>query len=187
MPYIKVIQHDEAEGRLKEIYDGLVKSRGKLAEVHKIQSLNPESIVAHMELYIKIMFGKSPLQRYQREMIAVVVSAANDCDYCIRHHAEALQFFWKDQTKTDQLSKDFNLLNLSEKDKLFCRFAQQLTLNPNFEGKETLIDKMKNSGIDDREILDMTLVISYFNFVNRMILGLGVELEEDGGGGFRHE
>jgi uncharacterized peroxidase-related enzyme len=187
MPFIKVIQHEEAEGQLKEIYDELVRTRGKLAEVHKIQSLNPESIVAHMDLYMKVMFGKSPLKRYQREMIAVVVSAANDCDYCIRHHAEALQFFWKDDAKVKQLSKDFNKLDLSETDHLFCQFAQKLTTDPNFAEKINLIENMMYLGVEDRAILDMTLVISYFNFVNRIVLGLGVDLEEDGGGGYHYE
>ena len=187
MPYIKVIQHEESEGRLKEIYDELVRSRGKLAEVHKIQSLNPESIVAHMDLYMKIMFGRSPLKRYQREMIAVIVSAANDCDYCIQHHASALQFFWKNEEKVNQLSKDFDKLDLSGTDKLFCLFAQKLTIDPNFEGKMELLDEMKTLGIDDRAILDITLVISYFNFVNRMVLGLGVDLEDDGGKGYKYE
>ncbi len=186
MPYIKVIQHEEAEGRLKEIYDELVRSRGKLAEVHKIQSLNPESIVAHMDLYMKIMFSKSPLKRYQREMIAVIVSAANDCEYCIRHHAEALQFFWKDETKVNQLSKDFRKIDLSETDHLFCHFAQKLTLDPNFREKKELLEALKKIGTEDRAILDMTLVISYFNFVNRMVLGLGVDLEDDGGGGYNY-
>lgn len=55
MPHIKVIEYHEAEGELKEIYDNLVKSRGKLAEVHKIQSLNPKSIVNHMDFYLTIM------------------------------------------------------------------------------------------------------------------------------------
>jgi uncharacterized peroxidase-related enzyme len=187
MPFIKVIQHDEAEGRLKEIYDQLVKSRGKLAEVHKIQSLNPESIVAHMELYMKIMFGKSPLRRYQREMIAVIVSSANDCEYCIRHHAEALQFFWKDEEKVNQLSIDYHSIDLSEKDNLFCQFAQKLTVDPNFEGKKELLDQMKALDVEDRAILDVTLVVSYFNFVNRMVLGLGVDLEKDGGSGYNYD
>ena len=187
MPYIKVIQHEEADGRLKEIYDELVRSRGKLAEVHKIQSLNPETIVAHMELYLQVMFGKSPLKRSQREMIAVVVSAANDCNYCIRHHAEALQHFWKDEDRIHQLSTDFQGVELSEKDKMFCQLAQKLTIDPNFEGKDEFFNEMKDIGIEDREILDATLVISYFNFVNRMVLGLGVDLEDDGGTGYKYD
>jgi uncharacterized peroxidase-related enzyme len=82
MAYIKVIPYSEAEDRLKEIYDDILQKRGKLAEVHQIQSLNPETILQHMELYMGIMFSKSPLSRAEREMIAVVVSAANNCAYC---------------------------------------------------------------------------------------------------------
>ena len=81
MPHIEVIQPDQATDELKEIYEGLEKSRGKVAEVHKIQSLNPKSITGHMDLYMTIMFGKSPLKRVQREMMAVVVSKANECEY----------------------------------------------------------------------------------------------------------
>ncbi len=187
MPFIKVIQHEEAEGRLLEIYDELVGKRGKLAEVHKIQSLNPETIVAHMDLYMKIMFGKSPLRRYQREMIAVIVSAANDCPYCIRHHAEAVQFFWKDAEKVQQLSTDFTQLELAEKDRLLCQLADKLTRHPNYEGKEVLLDNLREAGLEDRAILDATLVIAYFNFVNRIVLGLGVHLEGDGGGGYKYD
>lgn len=187
MPFIEVIQHSDAEGRLKEIYDDLVQKRGKLAEVHKIQSLNPETIVAHMELYLKIMFGKSPLRRYQREMMAVVVSKNNDCKYCIRHHAEALLHFWKDEEKVKLLSQDFNKVELEEKDNLLCQLAAKLTRSPNFEGKNILLDKLRAQGLSDRAILDATLVIAYFNFVNRIVLGLGVNLEEDGGGGYEYD
>ena len=61
MPNIPVIQPEEATGELKSIYDNLLQSRGQIAEVHKIQSLRPKSIVRHMELYMEIMFSKSDL------------------------------------------------------------------------------------------------------------------------------
>lgn len=63
MNRIKIVEHQEATGRLKDIYNGIVKKRGKLADVHKIQSLRPESIVHHMDLYLEIMFSKSELSR----------------------------------------------------------------------------------------------------------------------------
>ena len=187
MPFISVIEHEDAEGRLKEIYDDLVKSRGKLAEVHKIQSLNPETIVAHMDLYMKIMFGRSPLKRYQREMIAVVVSKTNNCPYCITHHAEALQFFWKDEEKVEQLSEDYRNVDISDTDRLLCEMAETQTKAPSHKGRERLIGRLKAQGLEDRAVLDAALVIAYFNFVNRMVLGLGVDLEADGGGGYNYE
>lgn len=77
MSRIQLIPPEEATGRLKEIYDEIVEKRGKLADVHTIQSLRPESIVAHMDLYLEIMFSKSELTRAEREMVVVVVSVAN--------------------------------------------------------------------------------------------------------------
>lgn len=187
MTYIKVIQHEEAEGELKDIYDNLVKTRGQLAEVHKIQSLNPQSIVNHMDLYMTIMFGKSPLKRYQREMIAVIVSVSNNCEYCKTHHGEALLHFWKDEAKLQQLSTDYSKLELSDIDSTLCEYAADLTKSPNSGKEKTHTAKLKELGLDDRAILDAALVISYFNFVNRMVLGLGVYLEEGAGKGYAYD
>jgi len=182
MAYIDVKEYNDAEGRLKEIYDDLIKTRGKLAEVHKIQSLNPETIVAHMDLYLKIMFGRSPLKRYQREMLGVVVSKSNDCEYCITHHAEAVNFYWKDDQKMADFISDFTSVTLSKTDRILCYYAKELTLNPQHFKDDTEAEKMKAVGLSDRAILDATLVIGYFNFVNRIVLSLGVGLEDDPGG-----
>lgn len=47
----------------------------------RIHGINPPILVAHWELYRKIMYGPSPLSRIQREMMAVVVSNINECHY----------------------------------------------------------------------------------------------------------
>lgn len=182
MSKIKVVQPEEAKGELKTIYENLIKSRGKIAEVHKIQSLNPKSIVNHMDLYMTIMFGKSPLKRVQREMIGVVVSKANNCEYCQTHHAEAVNHYWKDEKKTNQLKQDYKKIELSEIDSLLCEYAVKLTQNPSEETEMQFFNPLRELGLDDRAILDATLVIAYFNFVNRIVLSLGVGLEEEVGG-----
>jgi uncharacterized peroxidase-related enzyme len=182
MAYIKMIEPGEATGRLKEIYDHILEKRGKIAEVHKIQNLNPESIVNHMDLYMTVMFGRSPLKMVQREMMAVVVSAANGCEYCQVHHCEAVNYYWKDSKKTAQLRKDFTKLELSKIDRRLCDFARNLTRQPEAAARELFIEPLKEAGLSDRAILDATLVVSYFNFVNRMVLALGVQLEEEFGG-----
>ncbi|MCA1704814.1 MAG: carboxymuconolactone decarboxylase family protein [Actinobacteria bacterium] len=54
---------------------------GSLPNILASHSLNPEALKGHLALYRAVMFGESPLSRAQREAIAVVVSAANDCHY----------------------------------------------------------------------------------------------------------
>jgi len=175
MTRINIIEPAEATGRLKEIYDIILRERGKLADIHKIQSMHPESIMKHIDLYLEIMFSKSPLSRDEREMMAVIVSKSNGCDYCVQHHVQALQHYWKKHEKIQNLIRDYNSANLSASEKLLCEFAKHLTLFPGEHEKTDYTIKLKNAGFTDEAILDATLVIAYFNFVNRIALSLGLE------------
>lgn len=186
MSRIKVIGYEESEGKLREIYDGLISSRGKLADVHMIQSLRPESIVKHMELYMEIMFSKSELSRAQREMVAVIVSATNSCAYCQIHHGEALNHYWKDEARVLKLRADYTTADLTEQDAELCVYAEKLTKNPALSEKTDLTQELRKVGLSDSAILDASLVIAYFNFVNRLVLGLGVHIEDHSGEGFKY-
>jgi len=177
MAYIHTIAYDEADDKLKKVYDQIIKSRGKLAEVHKIQSLNPEALVTHMALYMSIMFGKSPLKRYQREMMAVVVSAKNKCEYCIQHHEQALLAYWKDEERTGYLKTERSKADLSVEDELLCELAEMLTVSPEKDYSK-VIQKLTRAKFSDSAILDAVQVIAYFNFVNRLVNGLGVTHSE---------
>lgn len=187
MAYIRTIEPEDAEGQLKEVYDEILQKRGKLAEIHKLQSLNPQSIVDHMDLYMTVMFGSSPLKRAQREMMAVVVSKVNDCRYCQKHHGAALEHFWKDADSVEAFRNDPFSVELRPVDRALCSAADEMTRNPASEKREALVLELRDQGLTDRAVLDATLVVSYFNFVNRMVMGLGVELEADEGKGYRYE
>lgn len=78
--WIERVGPDEAEGKLAEAYERI--SRGQpLDHILEIHTLHPQSLIDHYGLYRTSMFGPSPLTRVEREAIAVVVSAANDCFY----------------------------------------------------------------------------------------------------------
>lgn len=185
MAFIEVIEYEEATGELRGIYDHLIATRGKLADVHKIQSLNPPTVLSHMNLYKDIMFGSSPLKRYQREMIAVVVSMTNQCEYCVKHHAEALKQYWKSDERVSGLLKMSEDARLDKNDTALCTFARDITLNPELITKQKL-DVLRHTGFDDRAILDATLVVSYFNFVNRITLTLGLQVNEQEVSGYKY-
>ncbi len=185
MAHIDVIPYEKSTGELRGIYENLIATRGKLADVHTVQSLNPATIISHMNLYKDILFGPSPLKRYQREMMAVVVSATNQCDYCVQHHQEALLHYWKDRKKIDLLIRQPDAAQLSEGDQELCLFARELTLNPELSTLQK-VEALKREGFTDRAILDATLVIAYFNFVNRLVLALGLQVNESEIAGYNY-
>jgi uncharacterized peroxidase-related enzyme len=81
VPHLRLIEEGEASGELKEEYEAAVKRAGKVFNIVKAMSLNPKVLAASMDLYRAVMFGPSELTRVERELLAVVVSCANDCHY----------------------------------------------------------------------------------------------------------
>ncbi|RMG67159.1 MAG: peroxidase [Calditrichaeota bacterium] len=185
MPWIRMIAEEEAEGKLKEIYQELISKRGKLSNIMQVQSLNPEAMKAHMDLYLSVMFRRSGLSRAEREMMAVVVSAANRCDYCVTHHAMALDHYWKDEKRLRQLIEDFRQVDLTPRERALAEYAEALTLRPG-SMQEAHVEALRKVGLSDEEILTANLVVAYFNFVNRIAMGLGVEFTPEEAAGYKY-
>ncbi len=81
MPWIKVVEPEDATSELKQEYDAAAERAGKVFNILKVQSLNPGTLRASMQMYRATMFGPSGLSRAEREMLATVVSWANHCFY----------------------------------------------------------------------------------------------------------
>jgi uncharacterized peroxidase-related enzyme len=185
MAWIRVVHEAEADGKLKEYYDEIKKTRGKVANIMKIHSLHPEAMMSHLNFYKTIMFGASGLSRRQRELLATVVSSFDQCAYCRRHHLEALRAYVKDEAFLTQVQRDYTQASLDAKDRAMLDYAKKLTLAP---GAMTLqdIENLRKAGLGDAEILSINLITSYFNFVNRVATGLGVEFSEEEAQGYRY-
>ncbi len=177
MAYIRVIDEDEAEGKLFTVYDNIQRTRGRLSNVLRIQSLDPKGLEAHLGLYMAHIYRPGGLGRLERELIAVVVSVANGCDYCVTHHSEALAKYAKDDALVKQVSADYTQAKLDSRLHALCDFAVGLTKQP-ATGRKEAVEALRSAGFSDEDILHATEVVSYFNYVNRLVGGLGVELEE---------
>ena len=81
MPWIYVKTPEEAEGLLKKEYNSAQKRAGRIWHIVSIMSQNPRALKGAMNFYGTVMHGPSPLSRSRREILAVVVSAANHCVY----------------------------------------------------------------------------------------------------------
>ena len=81
MAHLRLIDPDDASGELAEEYEAAVERAGKVFNIVKSMSLRPGVLHRSMEMYKAIMFGPSGLTRQERELLATVVSAANDCYY----------------------------------------------------------------------------------------------------------
>jgi uncharacterized peroxidase-related enzyme len=185
MPWIEVVAEDKATGYLKKIYKEIKQNRGKISNIMKVHSLNPSAMKSHLDLYLTLMFEALSLNREELELIAVVVSASNNCEYCLNHHSETLNSFWEDNDKIRKLKQDYNSIDLTEKVRKMLKYAVKLTKTPDAVNQDDIC-VLRKCGFSDVDILNINLVTSYFCFVNRIALGLGVEFSPDELGGYRY-
>ena len=81
MAHLELIDPDDATGPLKEEYDAAIARAGRVYNIVRSMSLNPAVMKQSMGMYKAVMFGPSPLSRQDRELLATVVSATNECHY----------------------------------------------------------------------------------------------------------
>lgn len=95
----------------------------------------------------------------------------------MEHHGEALRKTLRDEEKFADIQTSFMASEyLSPKELAALEFSKRLTLEPQSVSKEDY-EKLAAADFSDEEVLHVTEVTAYFNFVNRMASGLGVELE----------
>ncbi len=81
MAYIRTIAPEEAAGELKKHYDAAIQRVGRVFNIVRLSSLNPQALEASIRLYQALMLAPGSLPRATREMLATVVAREMDCFY----------------------------------------------------------------------------------------------------------
>lgn len=178
MTWIRTIEPEEAAGSLSETFEAIGAARGGVAAIHRVQGHNERALRAHLELYKAVVFQRSSLSRIDRERIAVIVSFANRCRYCIAHHAQAARNLKDDPAIVAALERGELHETLPRRDRALLTWARTGAIEPSACHAGD-VRELRELGLDDRALLDAALTVAYFSFVNRLVLLLGVELESD--------
>lgn len=182
-PFIKTIAYHKANNLLKRLYDRVKAPDDSIDNIMQIHSLRPHTMAGHMALYKNVLHhSNNTLPKWFLETIGVYVSIINKCDYCIEHHFEGLKRLLNNNTKAKIIKKKLitnSYESLFDSDySLVLRYAEMLTINPS-QVSANQVDMLKKEGLDDGQILEINQVVSYFNYANRTVLGLGVSLDGD--------
>jgi uncharacterized peroxidase-related enzyme len=109
-------------------------------------------------------------------MIATTVSTLNRCFYWIESHAELLRTVSLDEELVEALKREWRTANPDERDRAMLTYVEKLTKNPAAVWRDH-IDALRAVGFDDSGILQITLIASFFNYINRVADALGVGRE----------
>ncbi|MBB6099657.1 putative peroxidase-related enzyme [Deinobacterium chartae] len=145
---------------------------GFVPNVFRAQALNPEQFAAWWAYFNLLVNKEGFLARAERELIAVVVSAANGCLYCTVSHAAALRAEGVSAENVDALAINHRAATLTARERALAEFADKLTRRP-AEMLEADLEALRAVGLDDHAILEATQVVAMFNATNRISGALG--------------
>ena len=183
MSWIKTINYQDATGKLKRFYKRIKGSNDTLDNVLTIHSLRPHTLEGHMVLYKNcIHHSANTLPKWYLETLGTYVSKLNNCNYCFEHHSMGIKRNLQDDTKynliVEAFKKDSFSTVLNKKYLQGIAYAKLLTLHLD-KSSEKIINELRDVGFTDGEILEINQLVSYFNYVNRTVVGLGVKLEKE--------
>ena len=183
MAWIKTIDYKDADPQLKRIYNRVKGPNNTIDNVLSIHSLRPHSLVGHMTLYKSVLHNSNnQLPKWYLEAIGVYVSFLNKCEYCVQHHFAGLKRLLNNDKKAVEFWEAIQNGTLNQFfDERYLEgisYAEKLTLTLEKITQDE-IERLKTTGFSEGEILEINQVASYFNYVNRVVVGLGVNLKGD--------
>jgi uncharacterized peroxidase-related enzyme len=126
-----------------------------------------EKFAAFTQFYNELMRGDSGLSKLEREMIAVTVSSANHCYYCLAAHGAAVRQLSGDSQLGEQIVMNYRAARIDVRQRAMLDFAWKLTKSPETIDEPDR-DALRGAGWSDRDIWDIASIASFFNMSNRM-------------------
>jgi uncharacterized peroxidase-related enzyme len=150
---------------LKSLPDG-----ARLLEVFQANPATSRPLLDYHEL---LMRGDSPLSAADRELIAAYVSGLNECGYCHGVHTATAEAFGVEPGLLAELVADLDTAPVTDELRALLAYVRKLTRTPS-RITEADAQAVFAAGWDDRALYDAVLVCALFNFMNRMVNGLGI-------------
>jgi uncharacterized peroxidase-related enzyme len=151
---------------------------GFVPNVFRAYSYRPERLSAWFAHYRQLHEATPNLDAAEREMIAVAVSMANGCLYCLVAHGGALRQALGDPILADRITLDHRRAGLDERRTAILDFAVKVTERP-LDCDPGDLERLKGYGLTEEEVWDVVEIASMYNFTNRMSLACGMIPNEE--------
>lgn len=142
---------------------------GMVPNVLRTFTVNQDKLRAFVQYYNTLMLAPSGLSKLEREMVAVVVSSANRCYYCLVAHGQAVRALSGDPHLGEMLVMNYRVAEIAPRQRAMLDFAWKLTTAP-WQVDAPDRQALRDAGLSEAEIFDLADVIGFFNMSNRFAI-----------------
>ncbi len=181
--WIEMIADEDAGDELREALQMARTPHGTVDNVMRVHSLRPSTMKGHVALYHAALHDDTnTLPGWLQETISSYVSILNRCPYSFANHWANARHLIDDTKRADAIEAALKACRPEDtfhgRELALLRYAEKLTTRPG-EMEKTDVDRLKQAGLDDGEILEANQIVCYFNYANRLLNGLGVTTDGD--------
>jgi uncharacterized peroxidase-related enzyme len=137
----------------------------------------PQTSVPLIEFHEALLRGPSPFTAAERELIAAYVSGLNGCEYCHGVHTATAERMGVEAGLLPRIVSDGELTDVAPKLRPVLALARKLTLSP-ASVTDADAEALTAAGWDEAALYYAVAVTALFNFMNRLVDGLGIELDQ---------
>jgi uncharacterized peroxidase-related enzyme len=152
---------------LKTVWAKCLEKLGLVPNVYAAYSLRPQRLRNFMAMYNEVMLSPSGLSKLEREMVAVVVSSANRCYYCLVAHGAAVRRLSGDPELGEMLVMNYRVATLPPRQRAMLDYAWKLTTALHLVDERDR-EVLRAHGFSNEDIFDLSEVVAFFNLSNRM-------------------
>ena len=168
--HISVLGVPDAAGLdddLRVIWAKCMDKLGFVPNVYQAYSLKPQRLRNFMAMFGEVMFAESGLSKLEREMVAVVVSSANRCYYCLVAHGAEVRRLSGDPELGEMMAHNYRVAKLDARVRAMLDFAYKLTTTP-WLIEEPDRAALREVGLTEGDIFDLAETVGFYNLSNRM-------------------
>lgn len=170
--WFPVPDDDELPEDLQKLFAKARERIGFVPNVFRAYAWRPERFRPWFQHFRDLHEGSDNLSSAEREMIAVAVSMANSCLYCLVAHGAALREQLGDPVLADRITLDYRRADISPRQRAILDWAVRITVEPTSCEPEQL-DELRAHGLTEEEIWDVAEVAAMYNFTNRLAMATG--------------
>ena len=160
---------DEEYKVFNDNVETMEKNWGFINNLFKVLPLNPKQYIGFLNFKASLFDPETCyLSNADKEMMGLVVSSANCCSYCLTTHGDALRGMTQNPEWVDRITYNYRSAKLTKKQKALCDYAYFATTRP-AELDVDQVEKLREAGFDDHEILEAVFVVGFFNYTNRWV------------------
>ena len=175
MAYIKLCKYEDMDPEIQERAKPILEKTGKLGEIFELLALDKDLYFATDAMVQNFLLKETHLPYNTKERIALLVSLENNCKMCVDVHKNIAKMLGMSEEQVQETLQGVDAINCNDSEKELLKLCLKAASKDNYKTTQEDIDRVKEAGYSELEILEAIRIAAYFNYINTLsnVFGLG--------------